>query len=895
MSDGNLATASDNSLTDIILIFYLIDASKFLSQSQARLSTPGNLSSFSRGGNDAPLFYSAAEFENSDNSDSDNDNPSDSFFSLTKKKPSSNKHKKHDSNSHSSIPSSKLLSSVYGGASTYAKTYNSPSQHTWGKSFANRSPRKTLLSSQYNINEGEDKDDESNEIENSHANYSQYSQYSNDDPEEDHVPAFLSIEDSAHENQNAASESIMFSRPLDASVSSADDTPHASLHNEDDTQHTLQSSRILRPPPHRLNAPFISGLKQSVNMTSALAGSLLSTRNTPSPMESIQLTQTLNHPRIDSVRGNKSKDSLNHPKNTLSALDQNEEDEDNDPPIDITLEMSNESYNHKGKQPSKSLKFNTNMFTRREDDVEAQHEYALESESEGDDEFSDDSPSSYTNELFPSSDLPKQDVLWGNIYLGLISIMLSTSLIIWLRTEVPLEVNPIKSPVKNTMYTMLQKSGKYLMFDTFIASLASIIWIVMLKRYSVAFFYLSIVTVPFTLIGISVYSLVMSYRTTYGGNTTQDKAMRWTTLVPFALAAFWCWFIYNGRHALNRALGIIKLASSIITDNPPLVFLGYATVGTFVIATWFWIKMFARLFLNGHATKSGTDWVLSTKTWILAAFYVFMYLWSWGVVSGFQRATISAVVSQWYFYRNASPQPSSADMTIAALQYSIGSQFGTVCFSAFLRLAIRLPLYVLPRRAVGYVQLVVYSMIPASVLALTNPLALSNAVINSQALVESAQSISSLRYLDLGHNNPMEVIDKIGRRMSVRGRRMSSVNSRLGTTEEYMGKQTQHSQTDGRENSWTAYRLSKMLLTAARGLVSLGLGYGAWIHAAMYKEGSLYGYAAGLIAGFIGWFVLGASEGVLSMTVDASFLCFAIDNAARGGHCTEADRQFGGV
>lgn len=749
--------------------------------------------------NDAPLFYSATQFEGSD----DSDDPSDSFFPASRQvdKPSLPKKKLRPANT---------VSSVYGGASTYSKTYNHLSQQTWGQPFPKQA-RKPL--SQYPVNEEEPSQS--------------YSQYQNDSDEEE-GPAFLSMEDSTELGQQQPSESILFSKPLNTSVSSADDTPHASF---------FQNSP-LRPLPKRLQPPSLSA---SVSPHGA------------SDMESIQLTQTLK----------------------LS-----------------TTQPISKPFANARPGPGKTFPdtFSGSAKGRREEysipsqiDLEAQDDYAIDSESDED---------SFAQSLAnPASisvpDLAKHDAVWGSVYLALVSSMFATSLIVWLRTEVPLDTGPVASPVKETMYMMLRTSGRFLMFDTLAASLASVAWIFLLKRYSLAFFYLSIVAVPLALVGLSLYPLVMSYRTTYGGNTAQDRAMRWTTLVPLAMAVFWCWFIYTGRHALHRALGIIKLATSILADNPPLVFLGYATVGCFVVVTWVWMHMFARLFLAGHATSTG--WATSTKVWVLAGFYVFMYLWSWGVVSGFQRATVSAVVSQWYFYRNAFPQPCSADMTVAALTYSLGPQFGTVCLSSLLRLAIRIPLYVLPRRAVGYVQLAIHSVIPASILAVTNPLALSNAVISSQGLVDSAHSLAALRHLDPGHNNPMATIDKIGRRMSVHGRRMSSVDSKLGTTAEYVGSVAEDTQ-----EAWTAYRLAKLLLTAARGLAALGLGYGAWVHAARGADGSLYGYGAGLLAGFIGWFVLGASEGVLSMIVDASFLCFAIDNAAQGGHCTEADRQFGG-
>lgn len=64
-------------------------------------------------------------------------------------------------------------------------------------------------------------------------------------------------------------------------------------------------------------------------------------------------------------------------------------------------------------------------------------------------------------------------------------------------------------------------------------------------------------------------------------------------------------------------------------------------------------------------------------------------------------------------------------------------------------------------------------------------------------------------------------------------------------------------------------------------------------------KGSLYAYVVGLIAGAIGWAVLGAMEGVLGGILDAVVVCWgsemgrarageAEDEDGGGGYCAEA-------
>jgi hypothetical protein len=267
-----------------------------------------------------------------------------------------------------------------------------------------------------------------------------------------------------------------------------------------------------------------------------------------------------------------------------------------------------------------------------------------------------------------------------------------------------------------------------------------------------------------------------------------------------------------------------------------------------LIVTVIWIAMFMRVFMEGRMI--GTIWVLDRRAWALGVVYILMYLWTWGVISGIQRAAVSGTVSQWYFHRHDFPALSPLTVTSSSLQYSATVQFGTICLSSFLALMGRVPLLVFPRRLTALIQAAFYNLASAPLVNLTSPLALTNAVVNTQGLADSARTISQLRYMD---------------------------------------KLQAH-------RSWTVYSLSKLLLSAARILSALMLGFGGWIRSAVYTGGgSIYGYIVGLLAGFIGWFILGAVEGTMGMTVDAAFVCFALDAAGSGGHCAEADRRFSGL
>ncbi|KAK9318678.1 hypothetical protein V1522DRAFT_348107 [Lipomyces starkeyi] len=447
--------------------------------------------------------------------------------------------------------------------------------------------------------------------------------------------------------------------------------------------------------------------------------------------------------------------------------------------------------------------------------------------------------------------LQSQDTFWSKFYILSMCSLFATSFVIWLETEVTKSIS-----LTDSIYTVIGGSVSILALDTILAIIISIVWFVLLKLCVRPALYILVISIPFALLSLTMYPLIMSYRDSWGGNTTQDRAMRWTSLVPALMGVFWIWFAVRSRSALGRAIGIVQLACKILGENPSLVVLSMGTLVSFIAFTWAWFGMFARVFLKGKVvvgTSGISTWILDQNSWALGAWYILMYLWSWGVFSGVQRVATSETVSQWYFHRHVQGQPSSMAVVSASLSQAGTTFSGTICFASFLALLIRLPILVLPRRVMAIVQTFFFNLIPGPLFALTNPLTLSYAAMTVQSLVPSSRGISNLRFIDLGTHSSYQ-------------------------------------------NSWTAYRLSKLLLSSARALTALALGFGAWVHAAQdVNGGSLYGYIVGMMGGAIGWIVLGATEGNLSMIVDSAFVAFAIDQVGNhGGHCREADMQFGG-
>ncbi|KAI4752859.1 hypothetical protein E4T52_14936 [Aureobasidium sp. EXF-3400] len=471
--------------------------------------------------------------------------------------------------------------------------------------------------------------------------------------------------------------------------------------------------------------------------------------------------------------------------------------------------------------------------------------------------------------ILPAPEPPRHDVFWSQLYKICVFAMFATFILVWFHTSSPNS----KKPLGDTIYSALTSSINLLLWDTVITVIVAMLWLALLREYVRVLVFLMLVSVPVILFSFSLYPFISSYKGAWHGSSVQDKVMRWFSFVPAIVACVWVYSVYKGRHSLGKAIGILEFACRIVTASPSLTLLGFGTLGVVVCFTWIWMGMFTRLFLGGHMSKLQT-FIIDLNTWWLGFFFVMVYLWTLGIIAGVQRATTAATVSQWYFHRLSVPAPSSTTVVRASFMHATGPMLGTICFSTFLSLLIRLPLIILPRRIASIVTLCAFSMVPTSLAALTNPLTLTYAAIHSQSLSISARGLSQLHFVS--NTSPT-----------------TTLNPSVFAAH------------PGSGGTMMPYRLAKLLLHATRFIMSFALGFGGWVSTARNVQlagdgfkGSLYAYIVGLIAATIGWAVLGAIEGVIGGVVDASVVCWASETGGRGGagearYCREAGELFG--
>lgn len=468
----------------------------------------------------------------------------------------------------------------------------------------------------------------------------------------------------------------------------------------------------------------------------------------------------------------------------------------------------------------------------------------------------------------PLGEAPMHDVFWGSLYLICLGALFATFVLVFMHTST--EKN---KDMGDTIYTTLHASFHLFAVDTLVSVIVSLVWLALLRSFVRTLVHLIMLAVPVILFSFSLYPFVSSYKNPQGAGL-QDKAMRWLSFIPAIFALVWLYTIYRGRHSLNKAISILEFASRILAANPALLGMGFATLASVVVWTWLWLGMFTRVFLGGSLSSTTVvRFIIDATSWWLAVYFVLMYLWTLSVISGVQRSTTAATVSQWYFHRNVIPAPSSREIVAAAFGHGTTTLFGTICLSTLIALLIRLPLLLLPKRLMSIVSIFAYSFIPTPIVALTNPLTLTYAAIHSQPLHPSARGLSQMTFL-----TPQAPTTTLTPR---------SFNARNRQTMPLL-----------------PYRLAKLLLHATRFIMAMALGFGGWVATARQLDlampdgkgirGSAYAYIVGLVASFIGWGVLGAMEGVLSGIVDASVVCWGSERGMAGGgaYCLEAGYLF---
>ncbi|CAG8546591.1 1189_t:CDS:10 [Ambispora leptoticha] len=241
---------------------------------------------------------------------------------------------------------------------------------------------------------------------------------------------------------------------------------------------------------------------------------------------------------------------------------------------------------------------------------------------------------------------------------------------------------------------------------------------------------------------------------------------------------------------------------------------------------------------------------MNSRTYSFITFYIFMYLWASEVFSNIQRVTLAGVVSNWYFHRHVSERFNGKMITKLALIRATTTSFGTVCFGALILSTIQTIQYVytqLKKRSRGRLSDIFYCV--------------TVCLHCIEALIENLNNYALIYAGISGHNfcTSAKFTTKVFRRNLISG--------------------------------LFADVYTKFILSVGSLVISLISGIITFAYATHSLE-SPYGYVVAIIAFLIPYYTSKFYAGIMSNTIDALFLCYALDQDNDTNHCHLAHKTF---
>ena len=130
-------------------------------------------------------------------------------------------------------------------------------------------------------------------------------------------------------------------------------------------------------------------------------------------------------------------------------------------------------------------------------------------------------------------------------------------------------------------------------------------------------------------------------------------SLRLFSIIPLALCVLSARSLYHRRETLLRTVAVVELASTVVLDHPPILALSLSLLFGALVASLPFLSLILRLTLIGYYSqrKSDDDWHVRGYAGWLAILVTIIWVWSWWVVRGALKVSVSGLVGQWYFSR----------------------------------------------------------------------------------------------------------------------------------------------------------------------------------------------------------------------------------------------------
>ncbi|KAF9379554.1 hypothetical protein CPB97_008896 [Podila verticillata] len=407
------------------------------------------------------------------------------------------------------------------------------------------------------------------------------------------------------------------------------------------------------------------------------------------------------------------------------------------------------------------------------------------------------------------------------------------------------------------VYSVIKSSSGILTLIVLLSAAMGTLWFLTLRSFARPVVWTTVLAVPFLAIIAFIWSLVSSFngpKRQDGGRDPQDTGLTILSLLPLSVGSLFLAVIYLRRQHISRTTAIIELACEILKDNPDMFFVSFGLMLVHVVFTAIWLVFFARVFLIGHVDSSAGEgsWVLEGNFYPTAAYLIFIYMWTSAVLSNVQRVTLANVVSKWYFHRHEPFAYHSSKTTEPALINATTTLFGSVCLGALFIAIVQFAVFVLSRTAKKlkdhsfplFVFVATCCRVIQGLVENFNNYTLIYVGITGESLFAAARSASKIFHRNLLWGLISDV-------------------------------------------------LTKLVLFINATMLSLLTGFAAFIFATHILK-SPYGYVVGILSSVIPFYITRFFTHIMAITVDATFLCYAIDLDTNTCHSNKAHSAFGG-
>eukprot|EP00158_Paraphelidium_tribonemae_P007502 Partr_v1_DN28271_c0_g1_i3_m75535 putative Solute carrier family 44 member len=261
-----------------------------------------------------------------------------------------------------------------------------------------------------------------------------------------------------------------------------------------------------------------------------------------------------------------------------------------------------------------------------------------------------------------------------------IAYMLSLALMISLGVYFELTTTPFTEDIRNSVYYAFDKTSKHigtLLFFSFAIGLA---WVIFLQRFLRAAIWMMVFTVPGSFFAISIWGFSAALSGPIDLSNI-SKLMIPESLISLILGIASSYLIHKKKHHIGNTVKLVEVSFEIIFSYPALILVCLGILLGYLVFCAVWLSMFSHLMLIGRVESK--EWIASASSNWLAAFFIFMFLWTSSVFHYLERTTISAVVCEWYFHRhNPVKNIWKNDLPTYALKRSLTLSFGSICYAA---------------------------------------------------------------------------------------------------------------------------------------------------------------------------------------------------------------------